>query len=292
MVIDALRAETFRLSKNRLTVFWSVGFIPLLFAVLGTFAYLMNKTKGDELAAAAELPAQAAAPLNLAEAITFAANFGAEARIVGGMMLVFMLIAGATVYAGDYRWETWRLITPRNDRVSLILGKVGLMKILAFSSLVALLVAAFVLKGAQAVIYARPMAFQITGEQLGDAALLWVLSYIRIVQYGLIGLLTAVVTRSMMATLFVPIAVGFGQSILGIPMVMGVLGLKPEGWPAQLLLPGMAYDSLKLAVTPGIVPPPATADALWPAAVGLTLWTVLPLIGALAWFNRQDLSKE
>lgn len=292
MVIDALKAETYRLSKNRLTVFWSVGFIPVLFAVLGTFAYLMNKAKGDELAAAANLPPQAVTPLNLAEAITFTANFGAEAKIVGGMMLVFMLIAGATVYAGDYRWETWRLITPRNDRVSLILGKVGLMKILAFSSLLALLVAALLLKSAQALIFARPLSFEMTGAQLGDAALLWVLTYIRIVQYGLVGLLTAVVTRSMMATLFVPIAVGFGQSILGIPMIMAVLGMKPEGWTAQLLLPGLAYDSLKVAVTPGIVPPPATADGLWPAALGMALWVFLPLIGALVWFNRQDLSKE
>jgi ABC-2 type transport system permease protein len=292
MIIDALRAETYRLSKNRLTVFWSVGFIPVLFTVIGSVAYLINKANGDPLAAQANLPPMPVSPLNLAETITFTANFGAEAKIVGGMMLVFMLIAGATVYAGDYRWETWRLITPRNDRVSLILGKVGLMKILAFASLLALLLAALLVKGAQAMIYARPVTFEITGAQLGDAALLWVLTYVRIVQYGLIGLLTAVVTRSMMATLFVPLAIGFGQSLLGIPLVMQVLHMKPEGWAAQLLLPGLAYDSLKAAVTPGIVSPPATGDALWPALIGLTLWTVLPLIGALAWFNRQDLSKE
>ena len=32
----------------------------------------------------------------------------------------------------------------------------------------------------------------------------------------------------------------------------------------------------------------ATAKAI----LSLTLWTVVPLAGAIAWFNHQDLSKE
>jgi ABC-2 type transport system permease protein len=31
---------------------------------------------------------------------------------------------------------------------------------------------------------------------------------------------------------------------------------------------------------------------VWRSLTGLALWTILPLIGALAWFRKQDLSKE
>ncbi|GAA0639104.1 hypothetical protein [Brevundimonas lenta] len=292
MVFDALGAEAFRLSKNRLTVFWSVFFIPLLFALGGVLYHLINKSQGDKLAAGAGLPTTpTVTPVNLAEAITFTANLAAQANI-GGLILVFMLIAGATVYAGDYRWETWRLISARNDRASLILGKVGVMKILAFSTLLVLLVAAFVFYGTQAVVFQRPVSFHMSGAEALDALLVWLLSYVRIVQYGLIGLLIAVMTRSMMAALFVPLALGFAQSILGIPPFMALMKLHPDGWAAQLLLPGMAYDTLKTLLIPGITQVPITSAALWPAVVSLTAWVLLPLLGALAWFRQQDLSKE
>jgi len=42
----------------------------------------------------------------------------------------------------------------------------------------------------------------------------------------------------------------------------------------------------------GALEAPVTDDTVWRSLIGLGLWTVLPLIGALAWFRRQDLSKE
>ena len=39
--------------------------------------------------------------------------------------VMFVLIGAATIYAGDYRWETWRLISARNSRVNLLLAKSG-----------------------------------------------------------------------------------------------------------------------------------------------------------------------
>ncbi|HYC97009.1 hypothetical protein [Brevundimonas sp.] len=290
MLADAIRAEGYRLSKNRMTVFWSVIFTPLLFAV-GGIAYHLNKAQGDKLAAGANLPTMPVSPVNLAEALTFTANLAAEAKL-GGMILVFMLIAGATVYAGDYRWESWRLISARNDRTSLILGKVGVMKVLALATMLVLLVASLLFFASQAIIYQRPLSFDMSLAEAGDTLLIWLLSCIRIVQFGLIGLLTAIVTRSMLAALFVPLALGFGQSILGIPPLMAFLGLHPDGWAAQLLMPGLSYDALKTLLVPGITPAPITAAALWPAIVGLALWTLLPLGASIAWFKRQDLSKE
>ena len=67
----------------------------------------------------------------------------------------------AAVYAGDYRWETWRLISARNGRPWLILGKIGVMKVLAMIAMLAMLIAAFIFFVTQALVAGRPMIFGI-----------------------------------------------------------------------------------------------------------------------------------
>ena len=286
MLADALRAEAYRFSLNRFQVFVSVVLTPLLFAVGGVFFHIISKAKGDEAVDRLGLAIPASTtPVNLGEAFSFAASGSAN-----GVILICMLIGAATIYAGDYRWESWRLISARNDRVSLILAKVGVVKMLAIATSLAFLAASFVFLIAQAMVYERGLSFSIDGAEAGRAALLWVLSYVRIVQFTMIALLTAVMTRSLLAALFVPWALGFVQSITGTALPL--LGWEPQMWLPQLLLPGLAYDTLKAAVAPGPLAAPLTDATVWRSLTGLALWTVLPLVAALAWFRRQDLSKE
>ncbi len=286
MLADALRAEAYRFSLNRFQVFVSVVLTPLLFAVGGVFFHIISKAKGDEAVDKLGLAIPASTtPVNLGEAFSFAASGSAN-----GVILICMLIGAATIYAGDYRWESWRLISARNDRVSLILAKVGVVKILAVATSLAFLAASFVFLIAQAMVYERGLSFSIDGAEAGRAALLWVLSYVRIVQFTMIALLTAVMTRSLLAALFVPWALGFVQSITGTALPL--LGWEPQMWLPQLLLPGLAYDTLKAAVAPGPLAAPLTDATVWRSLTGLALWTVLPMVAALAWFRRQDLSKE
>lgn len=287
MLFDALKAETYRILRNRMTILFSVILVPLLFAIGGVAYHMITESKGGELAEKLGVDIVSRQPVNIAEAFLFAADEGAN-----GATLVFMLIAAATVYAGDYRWETWRLISARNDRTSLILGKVGTVKILALAGMGLFLISSVVFLMAQATIYGRPMSFSLGGAEAGDAVLLAILSFVRIIQFGLVALLTAVLTRSLLASLFVPWALGFGQSILGQLPVMMLLGLKPGDWSAQLMLPGLAYDTLKGQVVPGITNIPGVENAMLPALAGLALWTALPLALAILWFRRQDLSKE
>lgn len=285
MLFDAVRAEGYRLTRNRVQLFWSVLLTPLLFAVGGIALHIFTKGKGDEMAATVGIALAATAPLNMAEALTFGASHAAN-----GVLMIFVLMAAASIYAGDYRWETWRLISARNDRMSLILGKVGVVKLTALAATTAFLIASLVYYTAQAVVYHRPMTFSMDGAHAGEFGLLWLLALVRVVQFTLIGLLTAVMTRSMMAALFVPWALGFVQSILG--QAMGLFGWEPHMWAPLLLLPGLDYDTLKMAIDPGIARSAETTTTTIRALVGLGLWCVLPLAGALAWFQRQDLSKE
>jgi ABC-2 type transport system permease protein len=285
MLVDALKSEAYRVSRNRTAVFCSVLLTPLLIVVGGLIYQLVTKAKGDALAAKANLPAEMGnQPVNLAEAFGFAAGNGAN-----GVLLVFMLLAAAAVYAGDYRWETWRLISARNARPWLILGKIGVMKALAMIAMLTTLVAAFIYFISQALVTGRPMSFDLSDFKLVEFLLTWLLSYIRIVQYGLIALLAAVVSRSLLAALFVPWALGFVQTILGGPL-LPILGWSPADWASQLLLPGLAYDTLKAAVSPG--PMPLPEGVVMKAITSLVLWCVVPVAASIAWFQRQDLSKE
>lgn len=285
MLADAIRAEGYRVSKNRMLLFFSVLFTPILFVIGGVIYHTVSKAKGDELAAGTGVAEMAStAPVNLGEALTFGAGLGAN-----GFILVFMLIAAATLYAGDYRWETWRLISARNGRNALILGKVGVLALVGLAAMVVFLIASVIFHVTQALVFERSMTFESGAAEAGEFALLWVLSWVRIIQFTMIALLTAVMTRSLLAALFVPWALGFAQSLLG--QVMPLIGWEPQMWGPQLLLPGLAFDTLK-AFASGAVAPPFTDATLWRALAGLGLWTLVPLIAALAWFRRQDLSKE
>ncbi|ADL00848.1 hypothetical protein [Brevundimonas subvibrioides] len=282
---DAVRSEAYRLVRNRMAVFWSVFFVPLLFIAGGAIFHLVNKGKAAELAGATGLPADllTAAPVNLMDG--FGIGVGA---IANGAILVFMLIGAATLYAGDYRWETWRLTSARNSRVNLLLGKLAVFKLTALATMATFLIAGLLFSVTEAVIYGRSLTFDAEGFKAGQFGLLVLLAWVRIVQYAMIALLAAILTRSMLATLFVPVVVGFAQSLLGGPG-LGLLGWEPTAWQSQLLLPGLAYDTLKAAIGGA----PGLADGLTlKAVVSLALWTLAPLAAAIALFSRQDLSKE
>jgi len=287
LLADSVLSEAYRLTRNRMAVFWSVLFVPALFVIGGITYHLITKGKTQGMAAVAGIPlTMGQQPVNLGEALNQGAGMGAN-----GAILVFMLIGAATLYAGDYRWETFRLISARNSRVNLILGKVVVLKLLALAAMIAFLIASFIETVSQALVFARPLTFEFDGGDAGRFVLQWLLSWVRIVQYAMLALLTATLTRSLLAALFVPFVVGFAQSLLGGPG-LAILGWEPQGWAAQLLLPGLAFETLKAAIAPA-VPGPAQPDGLLiKSLISLTLWSLVPLAGALAWFNRQDLSKE
>lgn len=285
MLADSVRSELYRLLRNRMAVFWSVLFVPLLFVGGGLIFHMVTKGHSVEIQGAATLPTVMApnAPVNLMNGLGVAVS-----TVANGGMLVFLLIGAATLYAGDYRWETWRLISARNSRMNHLVGKVAVFKLTALTAMFLFLIAGLVFSLTEALVYGKSLIIHAPGFDLGQFLLLILLGWVRIVQYAMIALLTAVVTRSMLATLFVPVVLGFAQSLLGGPGLT-LLGWEPSLWQSQLLLPGLAYDTLKAAINEA---PGLPEGIVLKAIVSLTLWLLVPLAGAIAWFNRQDLSKE
>ncbi|WGM30847.1 hypothetical protein [Brevundimonas sp. NIBR11] len=286
MLADALRSEAYRFARNRTTALWSIVFFPVVALVIGLFGQMFMKSKMVEIQGA-NLPPNliAGGPLDLGQSLVSVAT-----DMANPITLLFVLIGMATLYAGDYRWETWRLITARNSRLNLVLGKVGVAKLLTLVVLAVMLVCGMIGELGKAIIFARPLTFSMDSETAAKFFELVLLSYIRIVRVGLLGLLAAVMTRSLIATLFVPIVVSIAQAFAG--NFIAFVGWTPQSWQPHLLLPNISYDVLKGAIlhTPSLTA--GGGDGVWPAVLGLLLWCAIPLVAAIAWFTQQDLSKE
>ena len=205
-------------------------------------------------------------------------------------MLLFVLIGAATLYAGDYRWETWRLISARNSRTNLLLAKLAAVAGLALAAMALMLVASLAENLIKAGVFNRQLTFSMTGEMAGQFLAFTGLSWLRILQFTMMGMLAAVVTRSLLAALFIPLVVGVAQFFS--PQMLMSMGVMPDAWLAVLINPGAAVDTVKVMAEggPGAAAlPDGIAIKAW---VSLALWTFGPLAAALAWFPRQDLSKE
>ncbi len=285
MLADAIRSESYRLLQNRTAVFWSVFFVPIAGLAISIITFLMTKSAAVKINGA-NLPLEPGGPLDLGQALASSAGDLANPAI-----LAFLLIGAATLYAGDYRWETWRLISARNTRPNLLLGKVGVVKLLSLAAMLVFLLTASLSDVAKAAIFGRPMIFVFGAEQAADFGLLFLLSFVRVVQFLMISLLAATVTRSLVAALFVPLVLGVAQSFLSGPLA-GPLGLEPGDWLTQLLAPGLAFDTLKALIEGGMAAAAMPDGIAIKAIISLALWTLVPLAAAIAWFSRQDLSKE
>ena len=99
----------------------------------------------------------------------------------------------------------------------------------------------------------------------------------------IMGLLTLPI---MMPPLVLGVAQFFSPNML---MPMGVM---PDAWVAVLINPGAAVDTVSALITGG-AEAAALPDGLpLKAWISLALWTLVPLGASIAWFKRQDLSKE
>ncbi len=291
MLVDAIRAEGFRLSKNRTALFWSVLFVPVITVAIGAVTQFVIKANEAKLMADTNAPPglremmQSGGELDMVEALVQAAG-----NVANPIVLLFVLIGAATIYAGDYRWETWRLISARNSRPNLLLGKLAVVAGLALLAMLFMLVAAVVENLIRAAIFERSVVFGLTGEAFGRFLGQFGLSWLRILQFTMMGMLAATVTRSLLAALFVPLVIGVAQFFS--PQMLTPMGFMPDAWLSMLVNPGASTDAISAAIAGGERAAALPDGIVLKAWISLGLWTLLPLAGALAWFRRQDLSKE
>lgn len=289
MLADAVRAEGYRLSKNRGTLFWCLLFVPLMGIVFSAIGNVFLKANAEKLSGEKMPPEMAVAlaggPVEIWQGVVSTAG-----DLANPVVLLFLLIGAATLYAGDYRWESWRLISARNGRINLVLGKLGVFAVLALAAMVLLLIGAVGENLIKAAVMGSPLAFTLDGDDIGRFFAFFGLSWLRILQFSMMALLAAVLTRSLLAALFVPLVVGVAQFFS--PNALASMGFGPDSWPSVLINPGAAFDAFKALATGGAAAALLPEGLIAKAIVSAAFWTAAPLAGALALFRRQDLSKE
>jgi len=280
VLTDAIAAEAFKLVRNWKVLFWGFLFIPLLALAVGLFGVVVLESG---------LPPEARRP-ELAQGALNAFRDAASP-----LTILFVLIGAAVLFAGEYRWETWRLMLPRASRVTLVAGKIAVFAVAALVTvvligLVGVLTELLGAAAAGAAPHWRP-APGWAGRLAGFAAISWLM----LLQAGAVAALAAVATRSMMAVLLVPVGLGVGQALLHAQTSMAWMADPASLEPWRLLaLPSLAGDVLRLALGgQGLLPGPAVPGALAVTAlVSLLAWLVAGYGGAMALFRWQDLSKE
>ena len=271
MLMDAFNAERFRMVRDRGAMFWGVIF-PALFtfglAVLETLLAMMVKGAPP-----------ADKTLNLAQAVLHGFNWANAFPIQ-----LFFLLGVSAMFAADYRWETWRLQTPRNSRANLILAKFMAFATLALLALLLLALASVLAILLRGVLLGMP--FAPFGQGVTPILLLRGLAagWLELMVVGSMAALIAVVTRSSMAGLLVPVFISAAQYI-----GLAVKQIHPGIATPDLIL---AFPNLAAQVLRGdALPLHEPANSLW-ALLGLTFWAVLFAVGTLVLFRRQELTRE
>ena len=284
MFADAVSSEAFKLRRNVRTSFFAWLFLPLLSLVIGLANELwieeaMRTPRGG--------PILDFGPFDVGQALVSAMQPSAMS-----LLILFCLIGAAVLFAGEYRWETWRLMTPRNTRLNQLGGKILVYALASAASylLFALASVATGLIGAAA--DGQQIRLGLDGEVLLQALGRFGVGWALLLQAGAIAALAGVATRSIMAALLVPLGLGIVQSILRA--IAGAMAPGEIEWWQPWALPEMSADLLRAALS-GAPPLPGmelSAGLVWTAGLALAAWIVVGFGGALALFNRQDLSKE
>jgi ABC-2 type transport system permease protein len=279
MLADAIAAEGYKLLRNRGMLFWGFCFAPLINLLfnLGTSTWLFLHGTGAALRLAQAAGARPDLGAQLLQGLASSTSFFFE---------IFTIAGASALFAGEYRWETWRLLVPRNSRTNLLLAKFAVFAMAASASILAFGTFAVLAALYNALLNGLSPDFAIAvpraaGVFLGALAELMLLS-------GLTALI-ATVTRAQMAALIGGIFFVIAQAI-----GMGIV----HPWEAPLqdfaYLPAMSAYLLRAwaagqEIGPGVFADPAK---VLPACLFLLAWIGALAGFAIAVFRSQDLSRE
>jgi ABC-2 type transport system permease protein len=266
---SALRAELYRLPRNRTALFWGFLFIP--------FAYLLFTLSLDlVMVRAASRLGAGANPLWHA----------ARSLGVGGNPLAHLFFAtgAAAILGGEYRFATWRLTAPRLPRSALLLAKWSAYLLAACASLAILFLGSLIESAAVAAVaggaYRPPF---VTMEGL---AMSFTGTFAEMAVLGSVVAAASVLTRSTTGAILIGFLVSLAQAMLT------ALLPPPSAFSALLFMPAFAGDAARRygLLAEGVVPVSlGTASLSIAILVG---WSLCGLLLALVAFCRQDLSRE
>lgn len=284
MLADAVSSEAFKVRRNARTSFFAWLFLPILSLVVGLANefWIEEQMRNPRGAVIPE-------PGSLDFGQVLAAAFQPSAM---SLLIMFCLIGAAVIFAGEYRWETWRLMTPRNTRLNQLGGKILVYALASAASFVLLALSSVIAAVVGALADGQAIRWGLDGEALASALGRFGIGWLLLLQAGAVAAVTAVTARSIVAALLVPLGLGIAQSV--VRAITGVVMPGQIEWWQPFALPELSADLLRAALdgTPPLPGLEISAGLAWTAGLALAAWLILGYGGALLLFRRQDLSKE
>ena len=284
-MLDALRAEAAKIGRHKAT--WGLVWIyPIALTAVIALIVVMTLVNGGDVVDKAP---------SLAEWLDDAAAFWGAPR----QAVVRMLIAAyvAVVFAGEYGWNTWKLIVPHRARGGLLAAKYALVLILFAVSFVmaAMLFTAGV--WTDDVMSGDPIPAGITLASLagahGTAALGAIGPVLVTIGYAS---LAAILTRSMVGALIVSIVMIAVESLIGSFAPILAVYLPSAMWALVHALPGYHLANLASWIGEGQAlsmpfPSGAVVALGWSTSLAVVAGWIAALAGAtFALFRRQDIN--
>ena len=276
MLADAIAAERFRLLRDRAAVFWGFCFAPLVgFALsIGGDLFLRFVIKKPMPGLTIGLIDQVLKALS-----SGASTFGA----------LFLMIGAAAVLAGDYRWETWRLLTPRNTRQNLLLAKLIVVGEAVFWSLLLTGVLSALAAVIGAGINSKSLTVSMFDRNLFDIIGVLAITWLEAMTLASLAACVAILSRSTMGVVIACLGFRFVQTILAGSLRL----LEQNEAPSWKLLSLPVFDADLLRAA--LLDPTQLGAASGSAGVALAVllaWLAALTAGAVWLFRRQDLTKE
>lgn len=284
-MLDALSAETLKLSRHKATWFLVWMYPIVLVAVIAMIVVVSLVNGGDAVDQAPTLNAW------LGDATSF---WGLPRQAITRVLIASYV---AVVFAGEYGWNTWKLILPHRRRAGVIAAKYALILILfaiAFTIAAALFTVGV---WADDVMTADPMPAGITAGALVQAHATAALAAIAplLITMGYASL-AAILTRSMIGALIASIVLIAVESIIATFAPMLAVYLPGAMWALLHALPGYHIANLANWIGSGealAMPFPSGAVVAlgWGTSLAvLAAWTAGLIGTAFAWFGRQDIN--
>jgi len=269
MIGQAFGAELFKLSRNQWSLFWAFGFLPAFVLVAGIAEETLARTYvGDALP--------------YANPVRYA--YDGLGTMQPSIFQLFAILGAGILFAGEYRWETWRAILPRNERTAIMIAKLLLFALIAAASILACGLARWFVGLLDAALTGRAdaQANSLIGLLTGFAG-----AFLQIMVTGALTMLTAVVSRSLMAAIVAPVMILVALDLSGLRFRL------ETGDPWLAALPNFAGRAIREAGLAFMGEPDAIGVHLaGPGAMAMAALTVLFAVTAIVLFRAQDLSRE
>jgi ABC-2 type transport system permease protein len=267
MLRAAIRGETLKLWRNQRLVWIAFWLPPIVLILIGIGLEALS-------------PKEALAVEGLLVARPVRQVMSALQAAGNPIVQIFYGIGAASLIANEYRWETWRLTAPRNDRRALVLAKFLVFMRFGLTSFAILAVGAFALSLYAPLAYGAPIRWPPAGALLVEAAAPVLSALLQLTFLGAFCLFAAVLTRSLLGAVVPALIFSLVQ------LLATEFGPSGDGFDWRIVLPTFAASALRAPAEAG-----GSQNALL-GGLSLCLWMAMLLYLAAAIFQRQDLAKE